>query len=101
MNVFKSQLRTSTEAFSQNQRHHYAALQTLCQREAVVEKGGGEELQRLQKSRDKLLVRERIELLLDKDSLFLELSKLAAFDMYDNKAPCAGLITGIGRVSNR
>ena len=101
MNVFKSQLRASTEAFSQNQRHHYAALQTLCQREAVVEKGGGEELQRLQKSRDKLLVRERIELLLDKDSLFLELSKLAAFDMYDNKAPCAGLITGIGRVSNR
>ena len=101
MNVFKSQVRTSTEAFSQNQRHHYAVLQTLCQREALVEGGGGEELQKLQKSRDKLLVRERIELLLDRDSLFLELSKLAAFDMYNNRAPSAGIVTGIGRVSGR
>ncbi|MGH8413401.1 MAG: carboxyl transferase domain-containing protein, partial [Gammaproteobacteria bacterium] len=51
--------------------------------------------------RGKLLPRERIEALLDRGSPFLELSPLAAFGMYDDAAPCAGLITGIGRVHGR
>ena len=49
----------------------------------------------------KLPVRERVDRLLDRGSPFLELSALAAFDMYDNEAPAAGLVTGIGRVSGR
>jgi acetyl-CoA carboxylase carboxyltransferase component len=53
------------------------------------------------RAQGKLPVRERIDLLLDRGSPFLELSPLAAFDMYDNDAPAAGLVTGIGRVSGR
>ena len=49
----------------------------------------------------KLPVRERIEKLLDPDSPFLELSPLAAWDLYENEAPAAGIVTGIGRVSGR
>src|ERR671923_289579 len=48
-----------------------------------------------------LLPRERVERLLDPGSAFLELSPLAAFGMYDDEAPAAGIITGIGRVSGR
>ena len=49
----------------------------------------------------KLPVRERIEKLLDPGTAFLELSPLAAFGMYDDEAPAAGVVTGIGRVSGR
>src|SRR5215467_5096710 len=52
-------------------------------------------------ARGKLLPRERVRELLDPGSPFLELSQLAALDMYDNEAPCAGIITGVGRVSGR
>ncbi|MGH8370720.1 MAG: carboxyl transferase domain-containing protein, partial [Gammaproteobacteria bacterium] len=51
--------------------------------------------------RGKLLPRDRIEALLDRGSPFLELSSLAAFGMYDGDAPCAGLVTGVGRVHGR
>jgi 3-methylcrotonyl-CoA carboxylase beta subunit len=50
-------------------------------------------------ARGKLLPRERVEMLLDPGTPFLELAPLAALDMYDNDAPGAGIITGIGRVS--
>src|SRR5215831_1754691 len=53
------------------------------------------------RERGKLPVRERIDRLLDPGSPFLELSSLAALDMYDNDAPGAGIVTGIGRVSGR
>src|SRR4029077_15098748 len=52
-------------------------------------------------SRGKLLPRERVQRLLDPGTPFLELSQLAAYGMYDNAAPGAGVITGIGRVSGR
>lgn len=53
------------------------------------------------KSRGKLLARERIDLLLDPGSSFLELSPLAAFDQYDNQFPSAGIITGVGLIHGR
>ena len=57
----------------------------------------------MQRHRDqgKMPVRERIDTLLDPGSPFLELSPLAAWDLYDNDAPAAGILTGIGRVSGR
>ena len=63
--------------------------------------GGGEK--NLQRHRDqgKLPARERIERLIDPGSPFLEISPLAAWGLYDDEAPCAGIITGIGRVSGR
>ncbi len=63
--------------------------------------GGGETARARHVARGKLLPRERIERLLDPGSAFLELSPLAAHDMYAGEAPCAGIITGIGRVSGR
>jgi 3-methylcrotonyl-CoA carboxylase beta subunit len=61
--------------------------------------GGGERAREKHRSRGKLLPRERIEALLDPGSPFLELSALAARGLYEDQAPCAGIITGIGRVT--
>ena len=61
--------------------------------------GGGEAARAKQLARGKLPPRERVALLLDPGSPFLELSPLAAHAMYNGDAPCAGVIAGIGRVS--
>ena len=66
---------------------------------ARVRMGGGEESRKRHVGRGKLLPRERVRALLDPGSPFLELSPLAAMDMYENEAPGAGVITGVGRVS--
>src|SRR5689334_16213725 len=64
----------------------------------VVKKGGGEAAVRRHKERGKLFVRERIELVIDPDTPFLEFSALAANGMYGDEAPSAGIITGIGTI---
>ena len=66
-----------------------------------VLKAGGEKAVAKHKSRDKLLARERIDALLDDGAPFLEFSTFAAWGMYDNAAPAAGVITGIGRIHGR
>ncbi len=69
--------------------------------EATVRAGGGPRSVERHHARGKLLARERIERLLDSDSPFLELSPLAAHGMYDDEAPGAGIVTGIGRVAGQ
>jgi acetyl-CoA carboxylase carboxyltransferase component len=82
---------------------NYAANKTLAER--LVERQQQVAAERpprvveLQRQRGKLLARERIEAILDSGSPFLELSPLAAWDMYDGEAPGAGIVTGIGRIS--
>jgi acetyl-CoA carboxylase carboxyltransferase component len=66
-----------------------------------VAAGGGERAIERHRSRGKLLPRERIDRLVDPDSAFLELNALAAWDVYDNQAPSAGIVTGIGVVEGR
>lgn len=66
-----------------------------------AQRGGGDEAIAKHKSRGKLLARERIDALLDDGSPFLEFSTLAANGMYGEEAPCAGIVTGIGRVQGR
>ena len=66
-----------------------------------VRLGGGEDAVAKHRARGKLLARERINLLVDPGSPFLELSPLAAWDMYDGDAPSAGIVTGIGVVGGR
>src|SRR6476660_4673661 len=66
-----------------------------------VKQGGGAKYVARHREQGKLPVRERIDALLDPGSPFLELSPLAAWDIYDNEAPGAGIVTGIGRVSGR
>jgi 3-methylcrotonyl-CoA carboxylase beta subunit len=73
----------------------------LRERLAVVRRGGGDAARDRHTARGKMLVRERIDRLLDPGSPFLELSPLAAYDLYDDDVPAAGIVTGIGRVSGR
>ncbi|WP_420536206.1 carboxyl transferase domain-containing protein [Elstera cyanobacteriorum] len=68
---------------------------------ALLAEGGGEAARAKHVARGKLLPRDRIRTLLDVGAPFLELSQFAAFDMYNGDVPCAGIITGIGRVSGR
>jgi 3-methylcrotonyl-CoA carboxylase beta subunit len=70
-------------------------------RTAQVARGGGEKALERHRSRGKLPPRERIDRLLDPGSAFLELSALAAWELYDGQAPSAGIVTGIGVVEGR
>ena len=71
----------------------------LRERLAVVRQGGGEAARERHVKRGKLLPRERVDRLLDPGSPFLELSPLAAYELYDDPVPAAGIVTGIGRVA--
>src|SRR6185369_13467900 len=73
----------------------------LRERQAQVSLGGGEAARAKHVARGKLLPRDRVEMLLDPGSPFLELSPLAAYGMYGDESPGAGIITGIGRVGSR
>ena len=73
----------------------------LYSRISKVKEAGGVKNVEKHKSRNKLLPRERIDLLLDKGSPFLELSQLAAYNMYESAVPSAGIITGIGKIHNK
>src|SRR6187455_1627679 len=73
----------------------------LRERLQAVRRGGSESARRKHLDRGKLLVRDRVDRLLDTGSPFLELSPLAATGMYDDAVPSAGVVTGIGRVSGK
>ena len=73
----------------------------LRERLALVRQGGDERSRRRHLQRGKLLVRDRVDRLLDPGASFLELSPLAAWELYDEPVPSAGLVTGIGRVAGR
>src|SRR5678816_220997 len=101
MEILSSSIDTSSPEFKQNSEHHKHLAASLKERIARVHAGGGEKYRKRQEEQGKLFVRERIERLLDPGSPFLELSALAANDLYDSETPSAGIVTGIGRVSNR
>ncbi len=87
--------------FEANRARNMALVADLRERLALVREGGGAEAVARHRSRGKLLARERIDLLVDPRSPFLELSPLAAWDMYEGGAPSAGIVTGIGVVGGR
>jgi hypothetical protein len=91
----------ASEAFLANRRHMEALVADLRAQLERVALGGGERDRARHAERGKLLPRERVDALLDPGSPFLELSPLAAHGLYDDQAPSAGIITGIGRVSGR
>ena len=101
MAQIRSRLDPSSPAFARNAAHHQALVEDLRRQVAGVAQGGGEEAQKKHAGRGKLLPRDRVRALLDPGSPFLEFSQLAAYGMYDGDAPCAGLITGIGRIEGR
>lgn len=74
------------------------AVNNLRQVVSKIVKGGNEKAVQNHISRGKILPRERVNLLLDPGTSFLELSQLAGYDMYDDFIPAAGIITGIGKI---
>ena len=101
MAVIKSNLNTRTEEFQSNMAANLALRDDLRARIDEIRLGGPERHRKRHVERGKLLVRDRIRLLVDPGAPFLELSQLAAYGMYDNEVPCAGIVTGIGRISGR
>jgi acetyl-CoA carboxylase carboxyltransferase component len=90
-----------SDDFTRNHERMSALVAELRDRTAAARQGGGEKYLQRHREQGKLPVRERIEKLLDRGSPFLELSALAAWDLYDQEAPGAGIVTGVGRVSGR
>ncbi|HEU0291862.1 MAG TPA: carboxyl transferase domain-containing protein [Anaerolineales bacterium] len=101
METLETSISPSDPQFTANKEHNRGLAHTLRERLAYVRQGGGEKYRKRHEEQGKLFVRERIERLLDPGSPFLELSPLAAVGMYDLEAPGAGIVTGIGRVSDR
>ncbi|MCU0759982.1 MAG: methylcrotonoyl-CoA carboxylase [Steroidobacteraceae bacterium] len=101
MPVIESSLDPRDAQFRANAAAMQALVADLHRQLARVAGGGGEAAQARHLARGKRLPRERLELLLDPGTPFLELSPLAAHGLYGDEAPAAGLITGIGRVSGR
>ena len=101
MPILKSSVDANSKEFASNRAHMEKLAAELREQQAKAALGGDEKARKKHTGRGKLLARERIEALLDRGSPFLELSPLAAHGMYDGDAPCAGIITGIGRVQGR
>ncbi|MGQ0722700.1 MAG: carboxyl transferase domain-containing protein [Candidatus Eiseniibacteriota bacterium] len=101
MEILETRLDPKSEAFRGNAAHHRALAEELAAKLAAVREGGGAENRSRHEKRGKLFVRDRIDALLDEGSAFLELSPLAAHGLYDDAAPAAGIVTGIGRVAGR
>jgi len=101
MQVLETHVNTSEPAFRTNRDQMMQLVTELRSREAQAREGGGAKYLQRHRDQGKLPVRDRIARLLDPGSPFLELSALAACGMYDDEAPAAGIVTGIGRVSGR
>ena len=101
MDRLASHIDTSTDAFRRNAERMSALVSELRERTEIARQGGGERYLQRHRDQGKLTARDRVAKLLDTGSPFLELSPLAAWDLYDNDAPAAGIVTGIGRVSGR
>jgi 3-methylcrotonyl-CoA carboxylase beta subunit/propionyl-CoA carboxylase len=99
--ILDTHVDAGSELFVANRARMAALVSELTERTALVRQGGGAKYVERHRSQGKLPPRERIEKLLDEGSPFLELSALAAWDLYANEAPGAGVVTGVGRVSGR
>lgn len=101
MPVIKTKLNSRSQDFALNSEKMQSLVDDLRDKMQVIAQGGGAERQLKHTNRGKLLPRERVRQLLDVGSPFLEFSQFAAFDMYDNQVPSAGIISGIGRVNDQ
>src|SRR5438045_3648996 len=101
MGAIQSKLNPRSEEFQANSRALGTLVADLRAKVERAAQGGDEPARAKHVARGKLLPRERLRLLLDPGSPFLELSQLAAFGVYEDEAPGAGIITGVGRVSGR
>jgi len=98
MPEIKSQVDTASREFKTNQQAMLLLVEKLRATISTIAKGGDERARLRHRQHGKLLPRERLQELIDPGSPFLELSPLAAFEVYEDKVPAAGLITGIGKI---
>jgi 3-methylcrotonyl-CoA carboxylase beta subunit/propionyl-CoA carboxylase len=99
MVTLETQVDPADSVFQSNRDRMQQLVNELRERLARAREGGGAKYVERHRAQGKLPVRDRISRLLDPGTPFLELSPLAAFDMYDGDAPAAGIVTGIGRVA--
>jgi len=97
----ESKVDVESEEYKKNYKNLKKEVELYKKRLAKIQEGGPKKYRDLHKSRKKLLVRERLDKLFDKNTPFLELSALGAYDLYENEAPSAGVVTGIGVVHGR
>ena len=101
MDILPTAIQPGSAEFQENAAAMAVLVAGLREKVAAVEQGGGAAARDRHLARGKLLPRDRIDALLDDGAPFLELSQLAAHEVYDEDVPSAGIITGIGRVSGR
>ena len=99
MKRFPSKVDPQSEQFRENRAANLALIEKWRSLEEKVEQGGEPKYHERQREQGKLFVRERIRLLLDQDSPWLEIGKLCAHEVYPEEVPAAGIVCGIGRVS--
>lgn len=99
MTTIQTQVDPTIEAYQRNAQAMTILVNDLKKKMAQIYEGGNETARDRHREHGKLLPRDRIQLLLDPGSDFLELSQLAGFEMYDDEIPAAGIITGIGRIN--
>jgi len=96
-----SNISTNSTGFKEKREANLKLVEEYKKEIRKLQEGGGKNAIDKHRSRGKLLARERIDLLIDPDTPFLELSALAAYNQYDNKFPSAGIVTGIGIIHGR
>lgn len=100
MSIIDTKIQTTSEDYQQRFHHHTELADSL---KALIEQlklGGGHRAQQKHQAKGKLLPRERIYHLLDEGSPFLEIGQLAAYKVYEEPVPCAGVVAGIGLIHN-
>src|SRR3982074_662113 len=100
MEQLETHLDTSSADFGANRDRLQSLVDELRQRLDPAREGGGPKYVARHKEQGKVPPRERLAALLDPDTPFLELSPLAANGMYDDDAPAAGIVTGVGRIQH-
>jgi len=98
MATIETKVDAGSPQYAQNAKYMRGLADDLRQQVAAASLGGGEQAREKHQARGKLLPRERVAALLDRDSPFLELSPLAGYGLYNGSAPCGGVITGVGQV---
>lgn len=101
MTLIETQVNLKDTTFLENKDHMEELVTKFKALQEAVKQGGDKEAVEKHKRRRKLLARERINLLIDQGTSFLELSTLAAYNVYDNEAPGAGIVTGVGIVHGK
>ena len=101
MDRLPTRVNRADSEYQMRKEHNLALISTLRQRLDTASNGGGGKYVDRHRGRGKLLPRERIERIIDPGTAFLELSPLAAYDLYDGRAHSAGIVTGVGMVHGR